>query len=115
MEGRERRRRRPGKGLTPVAHRRHPSLDAFTRVVIGLQYREVVAASVAAAAARLEGGERGDGGRVVVAVHGGARGQAVHVIAHHVTLGADANEFVEGGGHLRRRRRASEDVRSELR
>ena len=83
--------------------------------MVGLQYREVVAARVAAAAARLERGERGDGGRVVVAVHGGARGQAVHVIAHHVTLGADANEFVEGGGHLRRRRRASEDVRSELR
>ena len=75
--------------------------------MVGLQYREVVAARVAAAAARLEGGERGDGGRVVVAVHGGARGQPVHVIAHHVTLGADADEFVEGGGHLQRKRRAS--------
>ena len=80
--------------------------------MIGLQYREVVAARVAADAARLERGERGDGGRVVVAVHGGARGQAVHVIAHHVTLGADADEFVEGGGDLWRRRRASEGWRS---
>ena len=77
--------------------------------MIRLQYREVVAARAAAAAARLERGERGDGGRVIVAVHGGAHGKAVHVIAHHVTLGADANEFVEGGGDLRRRRRASDE------